>query len=95
VRVPAQRAYLQAILRAFADEHGTDDVSVPATDDLLSPQEQRVLRLLVAGRTNPEIAAELIVSVNTVKAHVKSLYRKLNVRSRVEASATARRLHLV
>ena len=95
VRVPAQRAYLQTILRAFADEHGDAGLSLPPTADVLSPQELRVLHLLVVGRTNPEIAAELIVSVNTVKAHVKSLYRKLNARSRVEASATARRLHLV
>lgn len=95
VRVPAQRAYLQTILRAFADVHGNAGLSLPATTDVLSPQEQRVLRLLVAGRTNPEIAAELIVSVNTVKAHVKSLYRKLNTRSRVEASDVARHLRLM
>jgi LuxR family maltose regulon positive regulatory protein len=95
VRVLLQRTYLQAILRAFAGEHGDAAPSLAATADLLSSQEQRVLRLLVAGCTNPEIAAELIVSVNTVKAHVKSLYRKLNARSRVEASATARRLQLV
>lgn len=95
VRAPAQRAYLQSILRAFADERGDAAPPLLETADLLSSQEQRVLRLLVAGRTNPEIAAELIVSVNTVKAHVKSLYRKLNVSSRVEASDVARQLHLV
>lgn len=95
MRVPAQRAYLQTILRAFADERGDAEPPLLESADLLSSQEQRVLRLLVAGRTNPEIAAELIVSVNTVKAHVKSLYRKLNARSRVEASDVARQLHLV
>lgn len=95
VREPAQRAYLQAVLRAFARERGDAEAAPPAAAETLSPQERRVLRLLVAGRTNPEIAAELIVSVNTVKAHVKSLYRKLDARSRLEASAAARRLHLV
>ena len=70
--------------------------SAPATgDDLLeplSPQERRVLGLLVAGRTNPEIARELVVSLNTVKTQVKSIYRKLNISSRHEASEVARRL---
>ena len=94
-RDPAQRAYLQTILRAFAQERGDGEMDAPQADHVLSEQERRVLRLLVAGRTNPEIAAELIVSVNTVKAHVKSLYRKLDVGSRIAASAAARRLHLV
>jgi LuxR family maltose regulon positive regulatory protein len=54
-----------------------------------------VLRLIAAGRTNTEIAAELVVSVNTVKVHVKSIYRKLNVTSRLEAASAARDLSLL
>ncbi|HEX6480429.1 MAG TPA: LuxR C-terminal-related transcriptional regulator [Ktedonobacteraceae bacterium] len=61
----------------------------------LSPQEQRVLRLLAAGRSNPEIAQELIVSVNTVKTQVQSIYRKLNVKNRWEAREAARQLKLL
>jgi LuxR family maltose regulon positive regulatory protein len=61
----------------------------------LSEQEQRVLHLLGEGLTNPEIARELVVSLNTVKTHVKSIYRKLNVSSRREARQAARHLNLV
>jgi LuxR family maltose regulon positive regulatory protein len=61
----------------------------------LSAQELRVLRLLAAGRSNPEIANELIVSVNTIKAHVQNIFRKLNVNKRVEAVEAARMLQLL
>ena len=70
-------------------------VAGPAASALvepLSPQETRVLRLLAAGLTNAEIAQELVVSTNTVKTQVKSIYRKLNVGSRQEARQVARRL---
>jgi LuxR family maltose regulon positive regulatory protein len=61
----------------------------------LTPQELRVLRLLVSGRSNPEIARELIVSPNTVKTQVRSIYQKLDVRNRQEASDAARHYHLL
>jgi len=60
----------------------------------LSPQEQRVLHLLVAELSYPEIARELVVSINTVKTQVNSIYRKLNVHSRREARAVVQHLHL-
>ncbi len=63
-----------------------------ASVEPLSPQELRVLRLLAAGLTNAEIAQELVVSTNTVKTQVKSIYRKLDVRSRDEARQVARQL---
>jgi LuxR family maltose regulon positive regulatory protein len=61
----------------------------------LSGQELRVLRLLVAGLSNTEIAQELVVSNNTVKTHVKGIYRKLNVKSREEAKQATRELKLL
>jgi LuxR family maltose regulon positive regulatory protein len=56
----------------------------------LSPQEQRVFRLLGAGYSNPEIAEALVVSLNTVKTQVRSIYQKLNVQNRKEARALLR-----
>lgn len=54
----------------------------------LTDRELAVLQLLPSMMSNDEIAAELFVSVNTVKVHLKSLYRKLGVSSRREAVAT-------
>lgn len=85
--------YVTTLLQSF------DPNSLPAQkgNDLIEPlsqQELRVLRLLVAGMSNSEIARELVVSTNTVKTHVKSIYRKLNVKSRSEAREAARELRL-
>ncbi len=62
---------------------------------LLSPQERRVFHLLIAGRTYAEIAQELIVSLNTVKTQVSSIYYKLGVSRRAEATAISQHLHLL
>ena len=84
--------YARSLLHACAGPaHPTRPAATP---DSLSEQEQRVLRLLAAGRSNPEIAAALVISINTVKAHVKNIYRKLDVANRLEAGAAAHRLHL-
>jgi LuxR family maltose regulon positive regulatory protein len=61
----------------------------------LTTAELRVLRELSAGRSNREIADLLVVSLNTVKTHVKHLYSKLAVKSRMQASQRARDLHLL
>ncbi len=90
------RAYGQSIIQAFATPFSAQDKRAPSPLlEPLSAQEQRVLALLVAGRNNQEIAAELVISINTVKGHVKNLYRKLNVNSRVQAGEMARQFHLL
>ena len=61
----------------------------------LSRQELRVLHLLVAGHTYAEMAEALVVSPNTIKSQVGSIYRKLNVRSSLEAYTAAQRLRLL
>ncbi len=60
----------------------------------LSAQEERVLQGLSAGLSNQEIANTLIISINTVKYHVKHLYQKLGVSNRLQASEAARQLRL-
>ncbi len=83
--------YVRMLLRAFAQHHLelgaalVSSESVPAAPlSRLSAQEQRVLRLLAAGYSNPEIAQALVVSINTVKTQVRSIYQKLSVKSRKE-----------
>jgi LuxR family transcriptional regulator, maltose regulon positive regulatory protein len=61
----------------------------------LSGRESEVLRFLPTMMSNADIASELFVSVNTVKTHVKSIYRKLDVTRRQDAVRRARQLHLL
>ncbi|MFF3601057.1 LuxR C-terminal-related transcriptional regulator [Kitasatospora indigofera] len=56
----------------------------------LTPREHEVLRWAATGRTNPEIAAELGLTCNTVTGYLKSAMHKLGVRNRVELALTAR-----
>lgn len=53
----------------------------------LTPREREVLRLIARGKTNQEIADELVIEVGTVKNHVHSILSKLNVNSRHDAAA--------
>jgi pimeloyl-ACP methyl ester carboxylesterase/DNA-binding CsgD family transcriptional regulator len=55
----------------------------------LSARQVEVLRLVAAGKSNREIAAELILSERTVERHVADIYAKIDVRNRVEATAFA------
>ncbi|ROP72413.1 response regulator transcription factor [Curtobacterium sp. PhB115] len=67
---------------------GTDATALPALRDRfpdLTPREADVLELIAAGRTNPQIAATLFLTVPTVKSYVNQVFAKLGVRSRAEA----------
>jgi LuxR family maltose regulon positive regulatory protein len=61
----------------------------------LSQRELEVLQLIALGRTNQEIAQQLIVAPGTVKAHTANIYRKLDVANRTEAVARARQLGIL
>jgi LuxR family maltose regulon positive regulatory protein len=100
--------YIAKLLAAFPrpESSGLRTESQELDPSVLSPQpasliepltarEREVLRLLVAGRSNREIAGELVVAVGTVKAHVNSIFGKLGVASRTQAIAKARDLHVI
>jgi LuxR family maltose regulon positive regulatory protein len=86
--------YATTLLHAFGPELFSDQ-GYTALIEPLSQQELRVLRFLVAGLSNLDIARELVLSTNTIKTHVKSIYRKLNIKSREEAREVARELRLL
>ena len=61
----------------------------------LTEREIDVLKLITEGLSNPEIAEKLVLSVGTVKTHVKHIYSKLNVDDRVKAASKARELGII
>ena len=52
----------------------------------LKEREKEVLELIIQGKSNPQIANELILSIHTVKAHLESIYKKLGVHNKVQAA---------
>jgi two-component system, NarL family, response regulator LiaR len=81
---------LQAVCRhsemvvASASENGGDILRLGAAD-ALTARESQVLAMLVDGRSNRQIAESLFVGVDTVKTHLRSIYRKLGVNNRTQA----------
>jgi LuxR family maltose regulon positive regulatory protein len=97
------REYLDSLLAAFDDgqmpEHLTKFAErIVQQDELVEPLSEReldVLRLLSAGLSYREIAEELHISINTVKAHAKNIYSKLGVHGRMQAAQRAKELNLL
>ena len=71
------------------------DRTAPIIVEPLSDREREVLRLLSAMLSTAEIGAEMYISVNTVKTHLRSIYRKLSAARRGEAVRRARELNLI
>jgi LuxR family maltose regulon positive regulatory protein len=95
--VPGHEIYAQQLMDAFAPASRAMSPA-PHQAGLIEPltaRELEVLELMAQGRTNKEIAQQLVVAPGTVKAHSASIYRKLDVANRTEAAARARHLGLL
>jgi len=84
--------YALKLLRAanLADVH-----SPGPKPEVLSARELEVLRLIAQGKTNREIADQLVIALSTVKTHVNNVYGKLGASRRTQAIGRARELDLL
>jgi len=86
--------YIEALRQALQPkEDDTGKISQPLVEPL-SERELDVLSYLAGSLTTPEIAGEMILSVNTVRTHIKNIYQKLGVHKRSAAVRRARALNL-
>jgi LuxR family maltose regulon positive regulatory protein len=86
--------YVRQLLKAF----GETEVKTPVAQHLIEPLTEReleVLRLLATYLKGPEIARELMVSLNTMRTHTKNIYNKLGVNNRQAAVRRAKELDLL
>ena len=89
---------LARLMHAFDGQHAGPRGSAAAVPGIVEPltaRELEVLQMLAAGRSNQAIAAELVVTLDTVKKHVSHVLGKLGAANRTEAVARARALSLI
>jgi len=89
---------IRKVSKSLLDEQSwveTTSAAAMAKEYHLTKTECRVLSLIVDGKSNPQMAEQLVVSPSTVRFHVTSILRKLGATSRTEAAAIALRRHLV
>lgn len=95
-------AFIDRLLAAFPGQAASSAASqaggqarTPSLIEPLSPRELQVLRLLATGRSNAEMARDLVVVEGTVKSHLIHIYGKLGAHSRTQAVAHARAFGLL
>ncbi|MGW5361491.1 response regulator [Actinopolymorpha pittospori] len=88
-------AVTRRLIDEFALQRPVPDPAASATISLLTPRETQVLRLVAEGLSNPEIAARLTVTEETVKTHVSRVLGKLGLRDRTQAVVAAYETGLV
>ena len=88
-------AYSRKLLAAFGSAPATKAPAHPDQIEPLSDRELDVLRLLRSDLGGPEIARELMISLNTMRTHTKNIFEKLGVNNRRSALRRAEELHLL
>ena len=79
---------LQTLLRPLYDTKNDSIynkcIRIDQNMDILTPQEKKIIKIVLTGRTYVEIAEILDISINTLKTHMKNIFNKYNVTSKVE-----------
>jgi LuxR family maltose regulon positive regulatory protein len=88
-------AYVRRLLAAFRAAGSENKITHSALDEPLTARELEVLQLIAEGLSNPQVAARLHLTLNTIKAHTRSIYGKLAVHSRTQAVARGRALGIL
>ena len=88
------KQYASRLLEALGKSSGTKDeekvIQANGLIEQLTSREMDVLELLASGKTNQEIAADLVITIRTVKKHASNIYSKLNATNRTHAVIIAR-----
>lgn len=84
----------QALLKETL-EGGRGAASGESVSEALTTREMEIIRLIAAGKNNKDIAEELYISQKTVKNHISSIFRKINVQDRTQAALYAIKSNLV
>ncbi|MDX1412601.1 MAG: LuxR C-terminal-related transcriptional regulator [Candidatus Promineifilaceae bacterium] len=96
---PKQSDYVKNLWNSIEEEDGLAPINgrptYPLSETYLTSRELDVLKLLAAGMSYANIAGELFISENTLKYHVKNIYRKLGVKNRTQALIAAQELAIL
>lgn len=93
-----QRMMTSYIVQLLAAFDGSGEAASSQDQPLIEPLTEReleVLGLIAAGRSNREIAGDLVIALSTVKSHINNIYGKLGVNSRTQAVARSQMLDLI
>ncbi len=88
-------AHIGKVLKEFLEDDAEDDADGPTIPEKLSKRQKQLLVMLDRGLSNRDIAEALSISEHTVKVHLWRLFRRLNVKSRSQASHLARTAGLI
>jgi DNA-binding NarL/FixJ family response regulator len=85
---PLSGAVAAKILKEFSRPSGVS-AQEPEVMDELTPRETNILLLVAEGKSNKDIASELVISENTVKIHIRNILEKLHLQNRIQAAVYA------
>jgi LuxR family maltose regulon positive regulatory protein len=86
LRSKAHTPYLEKMWEQVQGNSKQSATKLAALGEVLSTKEYEVARLLVTGLSNQEIADQMFISLNTVKTHIRSIFKKLDVKNRLQAA---------